>query len=115
MGHTVSNYGAAAELPLQKSSRCFNTLRIIQNIPWYVSNRTKYEDLKIPLINDSLVSTDNDRSMDHNNQLTNKMTKSLLESEARGLKRKRQENLTNRIQRFTVSGRYLTVVNKPRN
>lgn len=46
------------------------TLRIITNAPWYVSNATIHEDLRVPLVKDIIrpfANKHRDRSLNHNN------------------------------------------------
>jgi hypothetical protein len=48
------------------------TLRMITNAPWYVSNLTLHNDLKIPFVQEAIslyANKHKKRTLDHNNQL----------------------------------------------
>lgn len=70
------------------------TLRIIANAPWYISNQTLHEDLKIPFIKDVIglhATKHRKRSINHNNELISTLSNRPLP--VRRLKRQWPEDL----------------------
>jgi hypothetical protein len=74
------------------------TFRTISGAPWYVSNQTLHEDLKIPFIQDMIKSNINEyknRTSVHENQLIKDFFTQTLEE--RRLKRIWPENLLDEV------------------
>jgi hypothetical protein len=69
-------------------------LRIITNAPWYVTNRTLHDDLRIPYITEvihSLAATYRNRIRNHNNNIIQNLSNS--ETTPRRLRRRWPEDL----------------------
>jgi hypothetical protein len=79
----IELWGCASKSPIAKMQRSQSEiLRMITNAPWYVTNQTIHDDLKVPFIKDAI----QEKSINHNDKLgnhSNPILQPLLEQQQR--------------------------------